>query len=51
MPAAPQAPWGWPIMLLVLDIGIWQAAAPRARFSAAVSTRSFSSVPVPWRLA
>ena len=49
-PAAPQAPWGWPIIDLVELIGIAAARGPKHFFSAAVSIRSFSSVLVPWRL-
>ncbi len=47
-PAAPHAPWGWPIMDLIEEPGSLAAAGPNAIFTARVSTRSFSAVEVPW---
>ena len=46
-PAAPQAPWAWPIWDFRLDMGTLRACSPRAIFTALVSTRSFNGVDVP----
>src|SRR3712207_104321 len=49
IPAAPHAPCGCPIIDLVVLIGMRYARSPKHFLTAAVSIRSFSSVPVPWR--
>ena len=49
MPAAPDAPCGWPICDFVALMGVLAARSPSAIFTAAVSRGSLSCVPVPCR--
>ena len=46
----PAAAIKWPIMLLMLEIGMSGAAGPQACLMAIVSTRSLTIVLVPWAL-
>ena len=47
---ADAAPIVWPSIDLIELIGTCGAASPNARFTAAVSMRSLTAVPVPWAL-
>src|SRR6476646_9611356 len=50
MPAAPLAPWGWPIIDFVDDPAMWSARGPNTWRTQRDSTASLRTVDVPWKL-